>query len=204
MRLPDFWMAFPASPRWAISWPIIPTTVGPWLTPWRGCRWPAATLSCHRGCCTSSPRRGSWCGGCATLPVPMRPAGGVGKGTTPAKNSPAGSASPISGPSLADADGISHATVHHRGVHGRRARFGNSAHRRRQVHLLPDSGPGPLRQDRRPHRGHLAAGGPHGRPGGRVGSPGHHFLRRHQRPACPCQSVPMRWTGCAWATPVFF
>ena len=73
-----------------------PAMAGHWPTPWRGSRYPAATLSCLPGCAISFQRRDSWSAFCATPPVPIPAVNGAGSGTTPGENLPVGSALPNS------------------------------------------------------------------------------------------------------------
>ena len=56
-----------------------------------------------------------------------------------------------------------------------------AAHRRRQVALLPGSRAFPVRQDRRAHGGHLAAGRSHGGSGRGPRGPGYRFVRHGER-----------------------
>ena len=81
-----------------------------------------------------------------------------------------------------------HAALHRGGRDGRQTCSGDPPHRHRQVALLPDSGPVPLRQDRRAHGGDLAARRAHGRSGGGAGGARHRRLRRHQRIAVPARA----------------
>ena len=73
-------------------------------------------------------------------------------------------------------------------VEGREACSRDSAHRRRQVALLPDPGPVPLRRDRRPHGDDLTPGRVHGGPGGGAGGARYRLVHRHQRTAAAARA----------------
>ena len=142
------------------------------------------------------PEAGCWCGACVIPPAMTRPAPGAASDTTPERNLLAGSVLAEFPPRARWRGWPSVAAGHRRSRHARRASAGDTAHRSRQVTVLPDPGPVPLRQDRRADRRDLAAGGVDGR-SGRQGSRRAGIRLAPRSMACyPCPNAPTCWTGC--------
>ena len=94
--------------------------------------------------------------------------------------------------------GPPHAAGNRRSGHGRGKRPGHSPDGHRQVALLSNPRPLPVRQDRRTDRRHLAAGRPHGGPGDRPGETRDHVLRHDQRAALPPRAGRRARPGTPW------